>query len=161
MPGDGRGSGLFGILRRLGWGVGDQAVSSASNFVLGVVVARSLGPEGFGAFSLAYLTYAFVLNAMRGVATDPLVVRFSAAPTDVWRRAVAASTATAAAIGLLAGVVCVLVGLALPATVSGGFVALGIALPGPDAAGQLALRLLRRRPAGPGASSTTSCGRSC
>jgi O-antigen/teichoic acid export membrane protein len=122
-------SGLIGILRRLGWGVGDQAVSSASNFVLGVVVARALGPEGFGAFSLAYLTYAFVLNAMRGVATDPLVVRFSAAPTDLWRRAVAASTATAAGIGLLAGVVCVLVGLALPATLSGGFVALGIALP--------------------------------
>ena len=53
----------FAVIRRLGWGVGDQAVSSVANFVLGILVAQVLGAEGFGAFSLAYLTYSFVLSA--------------------------------------------------------------------------------------------------
>ena len=65
------------IVRRLGWGVADQVVSSISNFVLGIVVARSLGAEGFGSFSLAFITYAFILSGSRGLSTAPLLVRFS------------------------------------------------------------------------------------
>jgi O-antigen/teichoic acid export membrane protein len=119
----------FDVVGRLGWGVADQAVSSLGNFALGVVAARALGSEGFGAFSLAYVTYAFVLSATRGLATDPLLVRFSGQPSPVWRRAVAAATATSATAGVVAGAACVLVGLALPADVRGGFVALGLVLP--------------------------------
>lgn len=132
VPGIGGTAGLrlLGLAGRLGWGVADQAVSSLSNFALGVVVARSLGAEGFGAFSLAYVTYAFVLSAMRGLATDPLLVRFSGPPSLRWRNAVTASTATAAAVGIVAGTACVLVGLALPGSLRGAFVVLGLALPG-------------------------------
>ena len=119
----------LGVVGRLGWGVADQGVSSLSNFAMGIIAARSLGSEGFGAFSLAYVTYAFVLNAARGVATDPLVVRFSGQPQPVWRSAVAAASATSAAAGVLAGAVCALVGLLLPSEIRGGFIALGIALP--------------------------------
>ena len=57
---------------RLGWGLADQAVSSITNFALGIVVARSLGPTEFGAFSLAWVTYGVALNLSRGLATDPL-----------------------------------------------------------------------------------------
>ncbi len=77
---------LVATVRRLGWGVADQGVSSLSNFALGVVAAKSLDPAGFGAFTLAYLTYAFVLSAARGPSTDPLMVRFSYAEPTVWRR---------------------------------------------------------------------------
>ena len=59
--------------RRLGWGVADQAVSSLTNFVVVLLVARSLGAVQFGAFSLAYVTYGFALNASRGLATYPLM----------------------------------------------------------------------------------------
>lgn len=118
------------VLGRLGWGVADQAVSSVANFALGILVARSLGAEGFGAFSLAYLTYSFVLSASRGVATDPLTVRFSTASTEEWRRAVAASTATSASVGVVAGLGCVAVGLLHGNDVGNAFVALGILLPG-------------------------------
>ena len=59
-------------VRRLGWGVADQAVSSLTNFGVSIYVARTLGAVQFGAFSLAYVTYAFALNASRGLATDPL-----------------------------------------------------------------------------------------
>ena len=62
---------------RLGWGVADQAMSSLTNFGVGIYVARSLGIQEFGAFSLAFATYLIVLAASRGLATDALAVRFS------------------------------------------------------------------------------------
>ena len=77
------------VARRFGWGLADQAVSSLSNAALSFYVARELGATQFGAFSLAYVTYSFALNASRGLATDPLLVRFSGARAAAWRRAVA------------------------------------------------------------------------
>ena len=65
------------VSRRLGWGVADQGVSSLTNFPVNIYIARKLGAVQFGAFSLAYVTYSFALNASRGLATDPLLVRFS------------------------------------------------------------------------------------
>ena len=65
------------VARRFGWGLADQAMSSVSNAAVSFYVARELGATQFGAFSLAYVTYAFALNASRGLATDPLVVRYS------------------------------------------------------------------------------------
>lgn len=118
------------VARRLGWGVADQGVSSISNFLLGVVLARNLDPASFGAFGLAYVTFGLAISATRGLATDPLLVRFSGARTPAWRRAVAASSATATAAGIVAGIVCIVVGLALPSQVGGGFIALGVGLPG-------------------------------
>ena len=83
-------------------------MSSLTNFAVTIYVARVLGATQFGAFSLAYVTYAFALTASRGLATDPLMVRFSGTDLPTWRRAVASCTGTAAAAGLVAGA-CVLV----------------------------------------------------
>jgi len=118
------------VARRLGWGVMDQGVSSLGNFAMGLLVARSLGPELFGAFTLAYVTYGVVLNASRGLATDPLLVRHSGGQTPEWRQAVAGATATGWLVGMAAGAVCLVVGLVLPHEVGWGFVALGVMLPG-------------------------------
>lgn len=117
-------------IARLGWGVADQAVSSLSNFALGLYVARSLGAAGFGAFSLAYLTYTVVLNASRGTATDPLLVRFSGAGRRRWRRATSAAAATALAVGSAAGLVSLAAGLVLPHPLGLAFLALAVGLPG-------------------------------
>lgn len=122
-------SGLRSVLGRLGWGVADQGVSSISNFALGAVVAHSLGPSRFGAFSLAYVAYGLVLNATRGIATDPLVVRFSVGTPTGRRRAIGAATATSAVAGTIAGLVCVAIGLGLGGEVGEGFTALGCWLP--------------------------------
>lgn len=120
---------LHQMARRLGWGVADQAVSSASNVLVSLVAAHGLGADRFGAFSLAFVTYAVVLNASRGLATDPLLVRFSGPITGRWRAATAGATATATAVGLVCGVICVLLGLVLPWDVGQGFIALGVGLP--------------------------------
>jgi O-antigen/teichoic acid export membrane protein len=118
------------VVRRLGWGIADQGVSSMANFVLGVVVARSLSPGGFGAFTLAFVTFSFVISGVRGPSTDPLMVRFSGRVTPAWRRAVAAATGTSLVAGVMAGAVCVLVGLLLPWAIGAAFLALGLGLPG-------------------------------
>ncbi|MBO0827466.1 MAG: hypothetical protein J2P24_06765 [Streptosporangiales bacterium] len=117
-------------LQRLSWGLGDQAVSSLTNFVVGMIVARSLGATEFGVFSLAWVTYGVAINVSRGLATDPLVVRFSGVDNTSWRSAVSRSTGTAASVGLATGAGCVLVGIALGGQLAAAFVALGIVLPG-------------------------------
>jgi O-antigen/teichoic acid export membrane protein len=115
--------------RRLGWGLADQGVSSITNFVLGLVVARSLGATAFGAFSLAWVTYGVVLNVSRGLATDPLTVRYSGPADARWHGAVVRAASTAVAIGVAFGAASALGGLAMGQSVGPGFVALGITLP--------------------------------
>jgi O-antigen/teichoic acid export membrane protein len=115
--------------RRMGWGVADQVVSSLTNFALSIYVVHTLGAVQFGAFSLAYVTYGFALNASRGLATDPLMVRFSGVGAPAWRRAVARCTGTAANTGLVIGA-CVLVAAAvMSGAARGAFLALGLTLP--------------------------------
>jgi O-antigen/teichoic acid export membrane protein len=115
---------------RLGWGVADQAVGSASNFALSLYVAREFGPRAFGAFSLAFVTFTVFLNASRGTATDPLMVRYSGATGARWREATAAASATGLMVGAVAGAGCLAVGLLLPHPVGPAFIALGVLLPG-------------------------------
>src|SRR5271165_637498 len=90
-------------IRRLSWGVADQVVSSLTNFAVGIYVVHTLGAVQFGAFSLAYVTYGFALNASRGLSTDPLMVRFSGKDLPTWRYAVAKCTGTAVIVGLAMG----------------------------------------------------------
>lgn len=113
----------------MGWGLADQAVSSITNFALGLVVARSLDPAGFGAYGLAWVTYGVVLNLSRGLATDPLTVRYSGAPDGRWRSAVGRSTGAAAVVGLVAGAACLAIGAVVGGLVGSGLMALGLTFP--------------------------------
>ncbi|MFL6126880.1 hypothetical protein [Actinophytocola sp.] len=123
-------SGIRGIAKRLSWGLGDQAMSSLSNFLIGLVVARELGAAGFGVFSLAWVTYGVVLNVARGLATDPLVVRYSGASTADWRAATSRAAGTAIVVGVAFGVLSAVAGLVMGGTLGGAFVALAISAPG-------------------------------
>jgi O-antigen/teichoic acid export membrane protein len=118
------------VMGRLGWGVADQAVSSLGNFALSLYVLQAFGAVEFGAFSLAFVTYTMVLNAARGMATDPMLVRCSGQASSRWHRASSAATGTALVVGIAAGLVSAVVGLLLPDPVGSAFVALGIGLPG-------------------------------
>ncbi|MFI1016772.1 hypothetical protein [Streptomyces sp. NPDC020965] len=115
---------------RLSWGLADQAVCSMTNFAVGIYVARSLGLAAFGVFSLAWVTYGVVLSVSRGLATDPLVVRFSGVSDASWRGATARSSGTALVVGVSLGAVCLVVGLALGGSVGPAFACLGVVLPG-------------------------------
>jgi O-antigen/teichoic acid export membrane protein len=115
---------------KLTWGVADQAVSSLTNLAVAVLVARSLGTEGLGAFSIAFATYQVALNASRGLATDPLVVRYSGVDILSWRHAVARSTGMATTVGMLLGGCCGIAGLLLNDSTGAALLALGVSLPG-------------------------------
>lgn len=116
--------------RRIGWGVADQAMSSVGNFAVSVYVVHQLGAVQFGAFSLAYVTYGFALNASRGLSTDPLMVRFSGVGVRSWQRAVRNCTGTAITVGLFTGLCCLAAAMLLKGTTGAAFLALGIMLPG-------------------------------
>ena len=116
--------------RRIGWGVADQGMSSLTNFAVAIYIARTLGAVQFGAFSLAYVTYSFSLNASRGLGTDPFLVRFSGTEHPIWRRAVSHCTGTAAIVGLAAGSLVLVAAMILHGTTRAAFLALGLTMPG-------------------------------
>ncbi|MBT2432694.1 hypothetical protein J7F01_10930 [Streptomyces sp. ISL-22] len=124
------GSARRGIVGRLSWGLADQAASSITNFAVGIYVARSLGLTAFGVFSLAWVTYGVALNVSRGLATDPLMVRFSGVSDAAWRGAVVRSSGTALGVGAALGAASVAAGLALGGRVGPAFACLGAVLPG-------------------------------
>jgi O-antigen/teichoic acid export membrane protein len=93
----------LGMIRRFGWGLADQLLSSATNFLLGLLVARTVGPRDLGAFSVAYATFTFSLGAVRAIAGDLLAVRHSAVSADEWREGVARSAGTALIAGVVVG----------------------------------------------------------
>lgn len=101
-----------------------------TNAAVSIYVARELGAVQFGAFGLAYVTYSFALNASRGLATDPLVVRFSGTEGAPWRRAVARASGTALTVGFAVGACVLVAAVMLQGTARLAFIALGITLPG-------------------------------
>jgi O-antigen/teichoic acid export membrane protein len=118
-------------VRRLGWGVADQGISSLTNYAVSLYVVHSLGAVQFGAFSLAYLTYGFVLNGSRGLCTDPMMIRYSGVSAASWRNAAGKSTGTAVAYGVATGTL-ILLAVAtrlLSGSIGGAFLALGLTLP--------------------------------
>ena len=105
-------------------------MSSLTNSAISIYAARTLGAADFGAFSLAYVTYSFALNASRGLGSDPLMVRFSGAELPVWRRAVSHCSGTAAVVGIVAALAVLGAAAALSGTARLAFLALGLTLPG-------------------------------
>ena len=116
--------------QRLGWGVADQGMWSLSNFAVNIYIARTLGAVQYGAFALAYVTCGFALNASRGLATDPLLVRFSGTDIPTWRRAITKCTGTAMTVGLATGAIILAVAALLSGTARLAFLALGLTMPG-------------------------------
>lgn len=114
---------------RLSWGVADQAVCGLSNFLLSIYVARTLGAAQFGAFSLAYVTYGFANNANRGLAIEPLLVRFSGVNTSVWRPAAKGSVSTSLLVGIVLGLCALAAGAVLGGTTGLAFYGLAIVYP--------------------------------
>jgi O-antigen/teichoic acid export membrane protein len=128
IPGGLRG-GAARMAGRAGWALTDQALSSFTNFALGVLIARSVSADDFGAFSLAFATYLVILNLGRAIGTQPLVIRYSGVDPADWRRGAAHATGTMLTTGVVAGALCILIGLVLGSTAGLTFIALGVALP--------------------------------
>jgi O-antigen/teichoic acid export membrane protein len=121
--------GAIRLAGRAGWALTDQGISSFTNFALGVLIARSVSADDFGAFTLAFSAYLVVLNLARSIGTQPLVIRYSGVDAADWRRGAAAATGTMLAMGVASGIVAIAIGLVIGPEVGATFVALGIAMP--------------------------------
>jgi len=114
---------------RAGWALVDQGISSFTNFALGILIARSVSADDFGAFSLAFATYVVIVNLARAIGTQPLVIRYSGVDPATWRRGAAAAMGTMFTSGVVIGLLCIVGGALGGGTAGTTFVALGIALP--------------------------------
>lgn len=122
--------GALGGLRRAGWNLIDQVLSSLTNAVLAFLIARSVTESEFGGFSVAFTVFSVLIGISRAVASSPLSVRFSGAEPEAFRGAAAAGVGTALAIGATGGAGCLLAGAALGGPVGTALLALGVVLPG-------------------------------
>src|SRR5437867_2144739 len=103
------------LASRVGWGVADQGLSSLTNFVLGIFIARTVGLADFGAFSLAFAAYSIVTAFSRAISAQPIVIRYSGVSTEAWRR----GTADGTGMSLLLGIVSALGALAVALATDG------------------------------------------
>ena len=117
------------LIGRFGWGLADQLLSSATNFLLALLVARTVGARDLGAFSVAYATFTFSLGAVRAIAGELLAVRHSAVSIPEWRTGVERSAGTAMAAGIIIGTGCLIAGASFGEPFRAVLSIVGIALP--------------------------------
>ncbi|HTK15434.1 MAG TPA: hypothetical protein VL769_03500 [Acidimicrobiia bacterium] len=97
----------------LGWGVADQAASSATNFGLSVLAGRLLGSAGLGVVFLGFSMYLLALSAVRGLIMEPFVVATSAMNEAEQQAATRAATILVACVGAATSALMVLLGLVI------------------------------------------------
>ncbi len=117
------------MVRRVGAGVFDQILASASNFVTTVVAARYLDRNAFGAFALAIVAYTMNLLIARALCSEAILVRPGSTEAERSRRA-AATVGDAIWVGVVLGVGYVIASFFLDQTVRGSLLALGLLTPG-------------------------------
>lgn len=114
------------------WNIGDQLISSANNFLVQIVIAKSVSDGDFGTFAIVFSVFSVAIGFFRALATSPVGMRFAGAPDDEFRRVAAASVGLVLAGSLVLGAALVVTGLLVPSsTVLGhSLIALGVVIPG-------------------------------
>jgi len=118
------------LLRRAGWNIGDQALSSLGNAALSILIARVADAEGYGNFAVAFSIYAFLIGVSQAVANKPYLIRSAAQPDDVARAEARGSTGTALLFGLLCTVTVVPIALFLAEGTREAVIVMAVLLPG-------------------------------
>lgn len=116
--------------RRIGWGLADQSLSSLSNFIVGIAVARSVSVSEFGVYALAFSVYSLILGISRALTTEPYAVVFTAAPESEVKWARAAASGIALAVGVAFMIVALAVSQTVPAGTRSIIVVLAMVMPG-------------------------------
>jgi O-antigen/teichoic acid export membrane protein len=98
----------------------DQCVSSASNFAVGVAVARVAGVAALGEYSIAYATWLVLAATHRALITDPMTIDNDVHRSDAPAR-IRAGLAAELALGVAASAVFVVIGAVLTISHQRGF----------------------------------------
>ncbi|WP_197378837.1 MATE family efflux transporter [Mycolicibacterium mengxianglii] len=110
------------------WAIIDQALSSGSNFLLAIIVVRSVSPEDFGAFSIGVVIYVLTIGVCRALTTEPLAIRFGRATGPIMAEA-PRCLGLALWLGSLIGTGCVVAAFAAGGNIQSVLLVLGLSLP--------------------------------
>jgi len=89
----------------------DQIFSSGTNFVPSLILARLLGPENYGTFSLAFLAWFLALSVIRSALMQPYTLAASPLDQAEWRQLTSRASGVVLLAGLAATVVFVVAGV--------------------------------------------------
>jgi O-antigen/teichoic acid export membrane protein len=120
---------LLDPLRRAPWLVLDQGLSSISNFLLSIILVRSVPVREFGAFAVAWSMYSGILSLARTQTSDPLVIRYSTVGEQEWKEATGAATGFALVLGIVAGAAILAVAAMVKGPLAAAMTPVGIFLP--------------------------------
>ncbi|MGY1716351.1 hypothetical protein ACI78R_17955 [Geodermatophilus sp. SYSU D01106] len=121
---------VLALVRKAGWNVADQGLSSLSNLALSLLVARAVDEESFGAFTVSFTVYSVAVLVSRSLASQPIMIRFAGVSDATFRDAAARSTGTGAVVGLALGAAVLVAGLVLGGGVGTALMAMALLLPG-------------------------------
>lgn len=117
------------MVRRGGWSLADQAISSVTNFAVNLIVLRSVGLREYGAYAIGFAVYLVCLNVARALCTEPLVIRCSDEPPDVAAATARAASGLSLLLGIIGGGLLVVVSLAVGKPIGTALLAFGVGLP--------------------------------
>jgi O-antigen/teichoic acid export membrane protein len=107
----------------------DQGVSSLSNVVVAVFVARSVSAEDFGAFGLATVAYLILIGISRALVGEPFLSRFSHVEAEQRRQLLPELIGAALAVSGICAVAVAALALALSGAAAGAMTAFALVVP--------------------------------
>jgi len=107
----------------------DQALSSLSNVVVSIFVARSLSAEGFGAFGVAVAAYLLTIGTSRALIGEPLLSQHSEGSPADRRQLVPHMIGASIVAGAVAAVVVVSAGAIVGGASGAALTALALVIP--------------------------------
>lgn len=107
----------------------DQVVSSGSNFLVTILVARLLGPSEFGAFSVALIAFQLASGGVRAVIGEPFLSAHSADHHSIRSFQAGDLLRAAFVTSALASVVMAVAALAIRGTIAGPLLAMAAVFP--------------------------------
>ncbi|HEY6794295.1 MAG TPA: hypothetical protein VI248_06395 [Kineosporiaceae bacterium] len=123
-----RRSALAKLAGRAGWNLIDQILSTLTNAVLSILVARQVDQFGTGAFSVAFLLFSLGIAVERALTGQVLTIRHSAAAADEWPAIASRALGTVAVLAVPAGAAMVVAGMLLGGVLRWPLIAVGVTL---------------------------------
>ncbi|MDT7786304.1 MAG: hypothetical protein QOF58_4723 [Pseudonocardiales bacterium] len=119
-----------GMVRQAPWGLLDQGLSSGTNLLLTLLVARELSAQDFGGFSLCYVVYMLAVGLARATGNRPFTIEHALSDTTRFREEARGLLGYSLAFALVCGLFLMAAGLASNGPVATGLLVLAILVPG-------------------------------
>jgi O-antigen/teichoic acid export membrane protein len=116
------------------WAVTDQVFSSGTNFVPSLLLARLLGPAGYGTFSVAFLAWFLTLSVIGSAFMQSYTIAASSLVPSEWRELTSRASGLVVTAGVVAGAIFAVAGLVVGTSSELGRALLAVAVLAPGLA---------------------------